>query len=40
MQLAPKKKVFLNFILNIFRKKLTLIANAFLNLRTSKNAVR
>ena len=30
----------LDYILNIFEKKMTLIADVFLNLRTAKNAVR
>ena len=49
MQLHQKQKVFstfffyfrdLNLILNIFKKKMTLIADAFLNLRTPEDVVR
>ena len=49
MQLSKKEKIFLNFflkfwnedkILNILKKKLTLVANVFPKLRTPKNAVR
>ena len=52
MQLSKKRKNFseffffflefrnLNSILNIFKKKMTLIADVFLNLRTPKNVVR
>ena len=49
MQLSQKRKIisqfFLDFlnvdsILNIFRKKMSLIADAFLNLWTAKNVVR
>ena len=51
MQLSLTKKLFLNFffffhfrnldkILNIFKKKITLIAHVFLKLRTPKNVVK
>ena len=49
MQLSKKEKIFLNFflkfwnedkILNILKKKLTLVANVFPKLRTPKNVVR
>ena len=50
MQLSEEKKVFLNFfffdfgnldlILNISKKKMTLIVDVFLNLKTAKNVVR
>ena len=49
MQFSQKKKKFrnnllhfasLNAILNIFKKKMTLLANVFLNLRTPKNFLR
>ena len=49
MQLSQKSKSFLNFFLNFwnlhyifnsFEKKITLIANVFPKLRTSKNVVR
>ena len=49
MQLSKKPKIFsecflaflnLDSILNIFRKKVTLIADVLLNLRTPKYAVR
>ena len=49
MQLSEEKKVFFNFffdfgnldlILNISKKKMTLIADVFLNLKTAKNVVR
>ena len=50
MQLSQKRKTFSPFFfshfvnldsnLNIFKKKLTLIADVFLNLRTPKNVVR
>ena len=49
MQLSQNRKTFQEFfflpflnlhaILNIFKKKITLIANRFLNLRTPKNVV-
>ena len=48
MQLSKKRNIFSQFflhfrnldsILNIFKKKMTLIADVFLNLRTPKNAV-
>ena len=48
MQLSKKRNIFSKFflhfrnldsILNIFKKKMTLIADVFLNLRTPKNAV-
>ena len=49
MQLSEKRKrlsefIFLNFlildwILNIFKKKMTLIADGFLNLQTPKNVI-
>ena len=49
MQLSQKEKIlrdfFLHFrnldpVLNIFKKKMTLIADAFLNVRTQKKVVR
>ena len=50
MQLSQKRKTFsprfflhfrnLDSISNIFEKKMTLIADVFLNLRTAKNVVR
>ena len=49
MQLSQKPKIFSEFvfrflnlvsILNIFKKKMTLMANVFLNLRIPKNVVR
>ena len=49
MQLSQKRNIFSDFslhfrslelILNIIKKKITLIAAAFLNLRTGKNVVR
>ena len=49
MKLPQKKKSFLNFffnvqnlelILNIFKKKMTLIADKFFKLRTLKNVVK
>ena len=49
MQLSEKKKIFSNFffhflnldsILNFFKKKMTLIADIFLNMLTPKNVVR
>ena len=49
MQLSHKQKMFSNFflpffnldlILNIFKKKMTLFSDIFLNLRTPKNVVR
>ena len=49
MQLSHKQKMFSNFflhffnldlILNIFKKKMTLLSDIFLNLRTPKNVVR
>ena len=49
MQLSQKRKILSNFflhflnydsILNIFKKKMTLIADVFLNLQTPKNVVR
>ena len=49
MQLSQKRKIFspfflpfrkLDLILNIFEKKMTLIADVFLNLRTPKEVVR
>ena len=49
MQLSPKQKIFSHFylhvlnldsILNIFKEKMTLIADVFLNLHTPKNVVR
>ena len=50
MQISQKRKIFSDFfslhfgsldsILKIFKKKMTLIADVFLNLRTPKNFVR
>ena len=49
MQLSQKRKIFSHFYLyvlnldsisNIFKKKMTLIADVFLNLQTPKNVVR